>query len=660
MTSTTSSKNNHFGKLFKWAFVRNNSIMIVFSVLMVVGIVIDLYAITKIATNVNHNMNNAQTINTTIEQGGYISIFIAQIGAILFSLVSATHTFSFLHNKRSTDMFGAIPSTRGTLYFSHLAGGILSVVIPFTVGSLIVTVMTCRSADAVIADLCYIIFGLICIVAVYSFSVLIVYCCGTKLDSNIIILGANAIYIGVITVFWSIASSMIPGNSFEQLFNTPVITLFCPMGFGYFLDFYYFVGHITALWTTIIWSTVFTAGIILLGYFAAKNRRAETAQNEFNIKWLPTVIKVGISVLGGSFAGMTAAYSLSSDSSTIFVFSFWYILVGFVSFLILHLIFSRGFKGKFLSSVISYICTTVAVIGFVILLSTGMGIDCYVPSASNISSVAFGCYDYSDSRFTYSDPENIETVTEIHALIIDGINKEYQRPYKIGSTNINNRYFYSDYYYSDDYYSTNSKYPLTMNTYFNFVYHKKLGFTTNRSFAIGYFNMNYYDCDKIESLLKKLYSSDEYKKLINPVLWREDGLKIDGILPEKAYITHCNAEEIYGNNDSMSASYTYTPDSTDSLSTDEAFLNGLIEAIRKDVLADKNFSKNQLMNYSTTKENYSDKLFGDSYLFIDLQYPDNINNHSELFIYSPHTFEFNITNDYSNTLSYLKSNGYNV
>ena len=32
--------------------------------------------------------------------------------------------------------------------------------------------------------------------------------------------------------------------------------------------------------------------------------------------------------------------------------------IGFVSFLILHLIFSRGFKGKFLSSVISYICTT--------------------------------------------------------------------------------------------------------------------------------------------------------------------------------------------------------------------------------------------------------------------------------------------------------------
>ena len=89
-------------------------------------------------------------------------------------------------------------------------------------------------------------------------------------------------------------------------------------------------------------------------------------------------------------------------------------------------------------------------------------------------------------------------------------------------------------------------------------------------------------------------------------------------------------------------------------------MNGLIEAIRKDVLADKNFSKNKLMNYSTTTENYSDKLFGDSYLFIDVQYPDNINNHSELFIYSPHTFEFNITNDYSNTLSYLKSNGYNV
>ena len=77
----------------------------------------------------NGKFNSADVstvVNNTDELGtlGYGSIIIAQFGAIILSLISANHTFSFLHNKRSTDMFGAIPCTRSTLYFSHLLGGI--------------------------------------------------------------------------------------------------------------------------------------------------------------------------------------------------------------------------------------------------------------------------------------------------------------------------------------------------------------------------------------------------------------------------------------------------------------------------------------------------------------------------------------------------------
>ncbi len=657
MTSTTSSKNKHFGRLFKWAFARNKTIMIVFAVLMAVGIVIDLYGMTKISA-----FSSDDQLISAYGQIGYFSILIAQTGAILFSLISASHTFSFLHNKRSTDMFGAIPATRSTLFFSHLAGGCTSVAIPFAAGSLAVTAFTCRTVDMLAMDICFILFGIISIAAIYSFSALIAYCCGTKLDTAIIVLGANAIYIGVVTIFWSLATSMIPGSSFEHILNTPVMTLLSPICFGYFLDIYYLGGQTTALWTTLIWSTIYIAGIVFLGSFAAKRRRAETAQSEFNVKWLPTVIKVGISVLGGGFAGMIAAYSFSAGSSGIFVFSFWYILVGFVSFIILHLIFSRGFKGKFLPSLIAYVCTTAVSIGLVLLLTTGMGIDTYIPSASNISRIEFGGYLYSGELYSFSDPENIETITEIHKLITDGIQKEYKRPYRIGSTDIERKYNYSvDYTYSNE---IEEKYPLTSNTYFVFTYHKKVGFTTNRSYAVGNFNSEYYDFDKLEELLKKLYSSDEYKKAVTPVLWNEEGVKRNGKLPKSVKLTRYNAEMIYGYNDENPV-YTYTPDDfAHNLSTDEGFLNGLFDAMRKDVLADKNYDRYLLFgsDYILNGSNIPGKPYGDGYLGIEIVYPDSIND----FVRSPYvlsdskTINLTIPEKYTNTISYLEANGYSV
>ena len=144
MTSTTSSSNKNFAKLFKWAFARNKSIIIVYSILMVIGIIIDLY-ITSVVTRDSSNYNPIDMEIRANGTLGNVSIMIAQLGAVLLSIISAVHTFSFLHNKRSTDMFGSIPATRTTLYFSHLLAGIVSVSIPFTAGSLAVTGFTCRS-----------------------------------------------------------------------------------------------------------------------------------------------------------------------------------------------------------------------------------------------------------------------------------------------------------------------------------------------------------------------------------------------------------------------------------------------------------------------------------------------------------------------------------
>ncbi len=620
MTLTISSTNKNFAKLYKWAFGRNRALMIVFSVLMIVGIAIDIQTLITIS--------NSETIgyNDSIGIVGYGSLLVAQLGAVCFAVISAIHTFNFLHDKRSTDMFGAVPATRSTLYFSHLLGGITAVSIPFTVGSFIVMALTCRTTQYFITELGFILMGIVTIAAVYSFTALIAYCCGTSLDSTIITIGANIIYMGVIFMFIAVACSMIPGLSGNNLLlDTPLVTLFAPVGFSVFFDAYSTLGQMTAMWTTVIWSILFTAGMVLLGNHAAKTRKMETAQNEFNIKWLPMVIKAGISILAGSFAGMVAVSGQGSGYSNMFIFSFWYIITGFAAFIILHLIFARGTKVKLLPSLLTYAGTTAAVLVFLFAMTTGLGIDTYIPAESNISSIAF-----QDDSMEYKEPENIKTIMEIHRLVMEGTLEDTSHPYYIGI----DRYDYRNTYYGTDF---DLEYPLTFSTNFDFKYNKKFGFTTERTYYVysGRTGTPKYDYEKIEALLKKLYNSDEYKKLFHPELWKEEGVERNHQLPIIANINIMGYSEKTEN---------YFPRGDINLKTDEKFLNGLVDALKKDILADKEYYKSRIAGY--------DHYVGDRYYSLHIGYVDNAYNNAR------ETIHTQVFENYTNTLNYLRSNGY--
>lgn len=625
MTSTISSTNKNFAKLYKWAFGRNRALMIVFAVLMAVGIVIDIQSLITISHSRIDNYDDSMGLL------GYGSILVAQLGAVCFSVISAIHTFNFLHNKRSTDMFGAVPATRSTLYFSHLLGGITAVSIPFTVGSFIVMALTCRTTQYFMTDVGFILMGIVAIAAVYSFTALIAYCCGTSLDSTIITIGANGIYMGVVAIFMFATCSMIPGLVGSVIFNTPIITLFAPVGFCVFFDAYCTLGQTTAMWTTVIWSILFTAGMILLGNHAAKTRKMETAQNEFNIKWLPIVIKAGISVLAGGFAGMTAVSGQGSGFSNMFIFSFWYIITGFAAFIILHLIFSRGTKVKFLPSLLTYAGTTAAALGLLFAMTTGLGIDTYIPAESNINSITF-----QSDEMEYKDPENIKTIMELHKLMMEGTLEDISHPYYIGIYyNSNSMYYGTDY---------ETKYPLTFHASFNFKYNKKFGFTTEREYY-AYFGRSStpkYDYEKIEELLKKLYNSDEYKKLSNPELWKAESIKRNGELPVSADINimvYSEQAERYSHRGNIG------------LKTDETFLDGLVDALKKDILADKEYYKHKIAA-GIYYYDYSNNVYiGDRYYYLNIGYRNDSNNISEMILVQ-------VSENYTNTLNYLRNNGY--
>lgn len=620
MTSTVSSNNKNFTRLYQWAFARNKRIMIVFSLLMVTGIMIVLFR---------------QTLTNDVEafeQIGAGSIVFAQVGAVLFSIISSSLTFSFLHNKRSTDMFGAIPATRSTLYFAHLLGGMTAVSIPFTAGCLGTMLLTCRSVKYLTIDLAFILFGLMNIAAIYSFSALVAYCCGTTRDSTIINFAVNAIYVGVVVIFINIADFMIPGLYFDHSFYTPVLTLFSPMLFSFFFDYYVFADQATAIWSMVIWSILYTLVVVLLGNYTAKTRKAETAQSEFNVKWLPVVIKIGMSVLSGSFAGIITTASLMHGFSNMYTFAFWYIIIGFVTLFIFHLIFARGLKGKFVPTLIAYACTTAGVLGLIFAMSSGLGIDTYVPDVSNIKSVTF-------SRETYYDPENIETITEIHRLIIEGVQKERPRPYFLGNSG-NYHDGNSDY--------TPEKYPVLDHTDFSFSYTKKIGFTTDRKYTLSVYNGRYYDFQKLKQLLEKLCHSAEYKQLIKSSLWESESARRYGVLPENITLTSYD----YRTNNS-----SYVQSNVVHLRTNEEFVEGLYKALKADILADDRFYLKVFGEKYYPFSTYIGYHYAVLEVFYGSDQPGRVfeGDYGTYVTPAKKNIRVIITDDYTNTLNYIET-----
>lgn len=653
MTSKTFSSKT-FPKLYKWAFKRNRPVLVAYAVLMILGVILDIYAISQLKED-NHSY---LTLAESISEIGIVSIIIAQAGAIFFTFVSALLTFSFLHNKRSVDMFGALPTTRETMYISHALGGMSAVAAPFALGSFIVMGVTCRTGAALISDLWLILCGILGIAASYAFTALIAYCCGTTMDTALITIAANAIYIGSVCMFQGMASAMIPGIDFENIIFSPVISLLVPYGFCFFEDFYYMDDMFSSFVILLIWHIIFMAAVTILGVISARRRKAEIAQSEFGVKWLPVAVKVGGSVVAGGVIGMVAALESSSGYGNMFVFAFWYVIISFAAFFIIHIVFARGFKGRFVPSLIAYICATAAIIGVTFGLTTGMGIDTYVPNPSNVRSVQFGMYEYKEK-------ENIETVTQIHKLITSSLHESNEYPYYLGSASYS--YDYPEYSGSLDYdlmesadtpaavsedYSYEDlrrRYPLTCSTSLYFTYKKKIGFMTQRGYYSNYYDEKNYDLDAIEALLQRLYSSEESKRQDHPELW-------DRSLIEKAnnVETATLGYEVYDPTAPTGTYYTdrfYRTVGTENLPNGINFINGLFDAVTEDILADTEYYK--CTNVSSFK--------GDSYLTVTVNYISNPQSNVEFggWTYSSGYRSVNlvIPEYYTNTIEYLNSKG---
>ena len=611
------SLNKNFKTMFKWALKRNTSIMIIYSVLLCLAIFFNIYLKSIDTIHSGDTYFNVSMALSLITAYGLL--------AALFVYFSALKTFSFLHNKRIVDMFGAMPTKKSTIFVSHLLAGIATTTLPFIVASVITIALNQPfTNDGNIFNLClYIILTtILMIIASYTFTALISYCCGTTSDAAISTLGINGIWIGIVILCTGIISDIIPGETFDM--SIPLVMFFSPYSFAVSDLCYYMTGNTLSITISIIWQILFTVGIFFLTLLVVKKRKAEVSQNGFAFGWFPLVIEAGLSVVCGGFIGYIAAYSANSGYNNMLVFVLWYLIIGLATFFILHLIFTRGRKRKLLRALIVFGSTSVAVTVLLYSVSFGLGIDTYVPNPNTLTYANFDGIDYKE-------PENIKTVTEIQKTIIDNLHDKYKYPYYIGFQN--NKYIEEE---------DASKYPYIFSCYGQFMYMSNYGLPITRYYS----DFGYLADSETNNLLRKLYSSEEYKKYYYSDIWDENARK---------NIVEKDLNIIYESFDESSQSYITIGLADPPNKSLDDFLDGLYDAYIKDVKADNSFILSNI--------GFAHSIVGNKYIDISIYYTKKEKNTDPNLNDSYYMREYSesliVKSSYKNTIEYLSKSGIN-
>ncbi len=421
-------------------------------------------------------------------EGFAIAIFIIALG--LMALLTVTN-FSFLYSKKSGDVFHALPLTRNELVLTRMVASFVGALFTTTAcfsGLCIINFLpTVYGVDAGTVAATFgamVIMLFMCTVFTTIFAV----CSGGIFD---FIIAVGAVNLGIPAIY-AIFLNFLENSSYGVVWNNggsayTYTTPYLYAGLKVFeipdqgideIAKYFWKNGAPLNWFTVIETIVFTAVclIALLKLFSI--RRSETAGEAYSFKFMPHIISLLVSIVGGYLL----AYIFTGRSFTSADFWLFFIIGAALCSVTAGAIFNRGFK----TVRVSLIRGAIAV-GLTIALCIGFLFysdyeENYVPEKARIESISVGYNE--DVVFT----DNFDIILDIHKAALEDM--------------------HSNSLYSDDeikdIYEIPSKYTLadSINN-IHFSYKMKNGKEITRR----YYNLV---AGKLDPLFIKYMQSDEY------------------------------------------------------------------------------------------------------------------------------------------------------
>lgn len=245
MTSTTSTKRlKPEISMLKWGIKNNLTVIIIYlSLILFFGIIYFMGSL------------SAQTLADAVESdfNPWVDASIAMASmttflSFLFMIVLSVKEFSYLHNKRKTDMFGALPITRRSLFITKSLTVFLISAVPMTVVMLLLMLITANAGsptvmgmfqkDVNVGDV--LLRTLVNLSANIAFIGFLSVCCGKtseKVLSYLIINGAYPIGMMLVQL---LPASFLYGYTinFDEMFTFAL----CPACAGFAISQLYWLG----------------------------------------------------------------------------------------------------------------------------------------------------------------------------------------------------------------------------------------------------------------------------------------------------------------------------------------------------------------------------------------------------------------------------------
>lgn len=366
--------------------------------------------------------------------------------ALVAPVIITTALFSYMHTKRSVDVYHSLPLTRDELYVVHTAVSATVVVIPLVVNFLIVAAAACASpvknSGAVLTEmLCWIAISLV-IVAVTAFAAVN---SGTSFDTAIFSVGLNISLLAIYFTIMLISELMLYGFNFSN----DCAELGCKLSpFSLIALRQSYSSEIEPLAkTNIAIALWFLAGIAIFiaGMLFYRRRPSEDAEMVGNMGPVQIYLRSAGTLAAGTLLGFMfcAMFEYESDIATLVASFLGSIVVYFIGDALL----SRSVRSLFKALPKALLTASgVAAVILVIMLG-GAGYESRVPALDSVESVTLrgyrGRFD-SQPNITYSyssgvmfeSEEAVQLILDAHAAQCVSEDKVDDYAYHTASLNV--------------------------------------------------------------------------------------------------------------------------------------------------------------------------------------------------------------------------------
>lgn len=421
MTSTVSFKEKlkQAYSVFKWDLKSCAGTMAVYAILSVVFTTIVL-TLCLVAGTYSQNTLDNESASRSIEYA--VKVFqicasgIIYFMTIVFAIIYTVKVYSYLHNKRKADLYGALPISRIMLFVSKSASAYLFTLVPamFFLG-IIFIISICMGQPIVNEALeiyVKLLLGTLASISAYG---LLSVCCGTTLNAVISFIAVCIAYPLSAMFIKGVAGGFFYG-SYSGIFKDHfIMNALNPLAAYNGINVIYWL--------------IFSAVCIVASAFLVKNRKAERAQSSFAY-YLPChIIKTLIAFLAGMFLGVLFG-SLNVFNYAFAGFAFGFILGSVPAFIICHLIFYKGFS-KLIKTSIPLGGLIVAVIAVMAVCNYDIfNYNDFLPDADSVKSAGLIDTEYNyagksgsiikltkNSAEDFTEKSDVKEIINIHSRL---------------------------------------------------------------------------------------------------------------------------------------------------------------------------------------------------------------------------------------------------